>query len=48
VTDVGLKELTGLKQLHTLSLFDTDVSRAGVAELRKALPKVGVAAAYRK
>jgi hypothetical protein len=45
VTDVGLKNLTGFKQLHTLSLFDTNVSRAGVAALRKALPKVGVAAA---
>jgi len=44
VTDVGLKELARFKQLHTLTLFDTKVSRAGVAELRKALPKVGVAA----
>ena len=38
VTDVGLKELAGLKSLQSLYLGGTQVTDAGVAELRKALP----------
>jgi hypothetical protein len=39
ITDAGLKELTKLKQLVLLGLVDTKVTKAGMAELRKALPK---------
>ena len=40
ITDAGLKEIAKLKQLTTLGLnFCTQVTKAGVAELRKALPK---------
>ncbi len=39
VTDAGLKELVGLKNLVSLDLRDTSVTAAGVAELRKMLPK---------
>ena len=40
VTDAGLKELTGLKNLSELDLSGVaKVTRDGVAELRKALPK---------
>ncbi len=39
VTDTGLKELAGLKQLAALDLRDTKVTDAGVADLRKTLPK---------
>ena len=38
VTDAGLKELAGLKSLHTLNLSETQVTDAGMAELEKALP----------
>lgn len=38
VTDAGLKELAGLKSLHTLTLNSTQVTDAGVTELQKALP----------
>ena len=33
VTDAGLKELAGLKQLQTLGLSDTQVTDAGLKEL---------------
>ena len=39
VTDAGLKELAGLKQLTTLFL-NKNVTAAGKAELRKALPNL--------
>jgi len=39
VTDAGLKELISLKNLQTLLLGGTQVTDAGVVELRKALPK---------
>jgi len=39
VTDIGLKELTIFENLARLELADTRVTEAGVAQLRKALPK---------
>ena len=42
VTDAGLKELAGLKNLHHLDLRETSVTHAGVAELQKALPKLQI------
>ncbi len=42
VTDVGLKELVNLKNLSSLSLSLTQVTDAGVAELKKALPKCDI------
>jgi Leucine-rich repeat (LRR) protein len=39
ITDKGLKELFKLKKLKELSLFGTKVTKAGVAELQKAVPK---------
>ena len=38
VTDAGLKELAGLKQLTTLDLRGAQVTDAGLKELRAALP----------
>ena len=38
VTDAGLKELAGLKNLTTLVLPNTGVTDAGLKELRQALP----------
>ena len=38
ITDAGLKELANLKQLKTLVLNGTKVTRSGVAQLQKALP----------
>ena len=38
ITDTGLKEVAKLKQLTTLRLLFTKVTKAGVAELKKALP----------
>ena len=40
VTDAGLKELTGLKQLRKLDLISTKVTGKGKADLKKALPKL--------
>jgi len=37
-TDKDLAQLTGLAALKTLGLWGTQVTDAGVAELRKALP----------
>jgi hypothetical protein len=42
VTDAGLKELAGLQQLRTLRVRATQVTEAGAAELRKALPELVV------
>jgi len=43
VTDKGLKELAALKGLQELYLGRREVTAAGIAELRKALPdcKIG-------
>jgi hypothetical protein len=38
ITDVGLKELAKLQKLESLSVIGTKVTKAGVAELKKALP----------
>ena len=38
LTDTGVKELAGMKQMQTLYLFGTAVTDAGVADLKKALP----------
>ena len=42
ITDARLKELTGLKSLHTLYLGGTRVTDASVTELRKALPECNI------
>jgi hypothetical protein len=42
VTDKGLEHLKDLKRLQFLSLFDTKVTKAGVAAIQKALPKAGI------
>ena len=39
ITDAGLKEVAKMKQLIVLILDDTTVTKAGVAQLQKALPK---------
>ena len=39
VTDAGLVHLKDLTKLTTLILAGTSVTKAGVAELKKALPK---------
>ena len=39
ITDVGLKEVAKLQKLTFLDLRDTEITKAGVAELKKALPK---------
>jgi len=39
VTDAGLVHLKGLTQLRTLNLSLTQITDAGVAELKKSLPK---------
>jgi hypothetical protein len=38
VTDAGLKELTGLKNLQELNVFRTQVTATGEKMLRSALP----------
>jgi hypothetical protein len=38
--------LTGLKTLGALTLFRTKVTKAGVAELKKALPKCVIHHSY--
>jgi hypothetical protein len=39
ITDAGLKKVAKLQQLSGLYLGSTKVTKAGVAELQKALPK---------
>jgi hypothetical protein len=38
ITDAGLVHLAGLTNLKTLYLFRTQITDAGVAELKKSLP----------
>ena len=38
VTDKGLKELVSLKSLRAVNLRKTGVTKAGVGQLKKALP----------
>ncbi len=38
-----MAHLKGLKSLLTLGAFDTKITARGVADLQKALPKLGVA-----
>ena len=42
VTDRGLKQLTGLGNLETLSVERTGVTAAGVAALQRALPRLRI------
>jgi internalin A len=42
IGDASLKELAGLQQLQTLDLTGTPVTKEGVAQLHKALPKLHV------
>ena len=42
LTDAGLVHLAGLTKPEELYLYDTQVTDAGVAELKKALPKCGI------
>ena len=42
ITDAGLKQLHSLKSLTKVYLKDAKVTEAGVAELRKALPRCEV------
>ena len=39
ITDAGLKEVAKLKQLRELYFAGTKITKVGVAELQKALPK---------
>jgi hypothetical protein len=39
ITDAGLKEVAKLQQLRRLTMYGTKVTKVGVAELQKALPK---------
>jgi hypothetical protein len=38
VTDAGLEQLKGLKELHELFVNQTSVTDAGIKKFRKALP----------
>ena len=42
ITDVGLRQLEGMKGLNVLSVGGTKVTAAGVQRLKKALPKLQV------
>jgi hypothetical protein len=42
LTDAALRHLTGLRKLGGLRLYETKVTDAGVAELKKALPRLSV------
>jgi hypothetical protein len=39
ITDAGLKDVAKLQKLRGLELQGTKITKAGVAELKKALPK---------
>jgi hypothetical protein len=42
ITDAGLADLRGLRELGYLELFDTRVTDAGARELRTAQPKLKI------
>jgi hypothetical protein len=42
VTDAGLKQLANLKVLHELHLYYINVTDAGVAGLKRALPDLNI------
>ena len=42
ITDVGLKEIAKLQKLEFLELNSTQITKVGVAELQKALPKCSI------
>ena len=42
ITDAGLKEVARMRQLETLVLTDTKVTKAGLVQLQKALPKCDI------
>ena len=42
VTDVGLNHLKGLRQLHSLLLYDTRVTQEAAANLERELPRLTV------
>jgi hypothetical protein len=42
ISNVGLRELAGLKRLRLLDVQNTKVTEAGVAALNKALPDLKV------
>ncbi|HTV47982.1 MAG TPA: hypothetical protein VMG59_06020 [Phycisphaerae bacterium] len=42
VTDVGLQELYGLKELRVLNLWRTKVTAVGIAELKQKLPDLRI------
>ena len=42
VTDTGLKELNGFKELRKLWIYDTKMSKAAVKELQEALPDCNI------
>ena len=46
ITDAGLRELAKIKQLKTLRLNNTKVTKTGVAQLKKALPKCSVSSSW--
>jgi hypothetical protein len=42
ITDAGLKHLYNMKTLWSVDLYDTQVTKKGVDELKRALPKVNI------
>ena len=42
ITDAGLKDVAKLQNLKELYLFSTKITKAGAAELQKALPKCDI------
>ena len=48
ITDAGLVHLQGLKTLKLLTLYDTQVTSEGIAELRKHLPGCKIETGIRK
>jgi hypothetical protein len=42
ITDKGLEPLKGLTKLERVSFFNTEVTREGIADLQKALPRAKV------